>query len=55
MAPKKVQYPRCASHLVIATYQKYVSFHGIRDALILNFFLCHPGLTINKLLIIKAG
>src|SRR6056297_171155 len=42
MASQKVQYLRCAASLGISRTPMYAAFLGICDALILNFFLCHP-------------
>src|SRR6056297_2607504 len=49
MASQKVQYLRCAASLssekgtgLSLSPGEYAAFLGICDALILNFFLCHP-------------
>ena len=42
MASQEVQYLRCAASLGISRAPMYAAFLGICDALILNFFLCHP-------------
>src|SRR6056297_2090414 len=42
MASQKVQYLRCSASLGISRTPMYAAFLGICDALILNFFLCHP-------------
>src|SRR6056297_3531765 len=42
MASQEVQYLRCAASLGISRTPMYAAFLGICDALILNFFLCHP-------------